>query len=510
LEVTHPKKSSSASLGFVFFVAAILSWEVITRSGAAYLSEGSPEKALRLRATQSDALLNLAEKKFHNIAPQTEATGNAVNEPTSASTEETRIAGKVATDILPVVPNLADRRLPGPVPQKEASGNVAVPGDKSISRQVLNKIAGPIPTEIRALAEQALVNDPFKSRAFSLLGRLAVQASDEKRAETFMRSAVRHSLFETEAVNWMMDKSYQNKKFDDALKYANILLKTRQQVIGYVAPILAGIAERQGASTDKLKKLLATNPVWRRDFFASLTGVISDARTPLVLFLSLKNTSAPPTNADLRGYLNFLVDRKLYELAYYTWLQFLPKEQLGQVGNLFNGSFEMTPSGLPFDWVWAEKPGAIEQIAASPDRDSGRALKFEFGSVRVNFPDTTELVMLAPGNYQFGGRYMSDLVTQRGLQWRVTCAGKDGGEPLGESTFVNGRSEGWQSFEFSFTVPEADCPAQYVTLVSGARSESEQFISGTIWYDDLKIVNESVIAPSDRGSQALQSKVARP
>ena len=46
------------------------------------------------------------------------------------------------------------------------------------------------------------------------------------------------------------------------------------------------------------------------------------------------------------------------------------------------------------------------------------------------------------------------------------------------------------------SVPNSDCSAQYVTLASGARSASEQFISGTIWYDDLKIVNELVVAPS--------------
>jgi hypothetical protein len=48
----------------------------------------------------------------------------------------------------------------------------------------------------------------------------------------------------------------------------------------------------------------------------------------------------------------------------------------------------------------------------------------------------------------------------------------------------------WQDLEFSFTVPAADCPAQYVKLVFDVRSASEKFISGNIWFDDFKIARE--------------------
>jgi hypothetical protein len=65
---------------------------------------------------------------------------------------------------------------------------------------------------------------------------------------------------------------------------------------------------------------------------------------------------------------------------------------------------------------------------------------------------------------------------------------------------VKRRDPEWQNFELSFSVPEGECPAQYVTIASGARSASEQFISGTIWFDDLKIVNESVVAPLKKPS----------
>ena len=246
-----------------------------------------------------------------------------------------------------------------------------------------------------------------------------------------------------------------------------------------------------------------TNPSWREGFFSSLPSNISDARTPLEIFLSLKNTAAPPTTVELRSYLNFLVDRKFYDLAYYTWLQFLPAEQLNKVGNLFNGSFEFDPSGLPFDWVWTEKPGATIEIAAPPDREEERALSYRVWAWARRFLRHYSTDHVASRQLS-----VSRAGTKQTLSASGACSGGSPalvyeGVPIGESAMINGQDSSWQDFQFSFNVPDSDCPAQYVTLASGARSASEQFISGTIWCDDLKIVNESVVAPSKEPLYAI-------
>ena len=140
--------------------------------------------------------------------------------------------------------------------------------------------------------------------------------------------------------------------------------------------------------------------------------------------LSLKNTPTPPTAEDLQSYLDFLIGNKFYDLAYYTWLQFLPPEQLNKVGHLFNGSFESNPSGLPFDWVISPGSNVVMRILARPDQDGEHALFVEFGPGRVDSPGIKQLIMLPPGGYQLAGKYRAEIDSQRGLEWRINCAGR--------------------------------------------------------------------------------------
>jgi hypothetical protein len=161
---------------------------------------------------------------------------------------------------------------------------------------------------------------------------------------------------------------------------------------------------------------------------------------------------------------------------------------LATTGNLFNGDFEVVPTDAPFDWNLTSAFGASVQVASLP-QPGQHALLLQFGPGRVDYKDVKQLLLLAPGPYRFTGKLKSELVSQRGLEWRVSCLGKQQAE-LGRSEAVRSSDPGWRTFEFSFIVPDQDCRAQTVNLVFDARSASERFISGSIWFDDLRIVSE--------------------
>jgi hypothetical protein len=407
-----------------------LAWLVISTSLVAYLADAAPEAALRLSPSDAQALLSLAERRV---------------DPAKA-----------------------------PLPAMEASqAPTAAPAAVD---------------QVRIWAETALASDPINARALRILGGLAQAAGDEGRAAGYMQAAARRWVHESVAVHWLMQRSYRRKDYAAALHFADVLLRTRSQIMPQVLPTLTAIAENPEAR-GAIEKLLASNPPWRRAFLSALPRAVSDARTPLLLLLAIRDAPYPPTVADIRDYVGALIAHNLHELAYYTWLQFLPADQLGAAGFLFNGSFELAPSGMPFDWAMRAGTGVTVDIARRSDQPGQRALFITLGPGRVEFHGVAQTLLLAPGTYRFEGKYRGEIIGPRGLVWRVACAGRNG-PPIGQSAMMIGVTAAWKDIEFSFTVPETKCRAQHLRLDLDARMASERLVSGSVWHDELRVFRD--------------------
>lgn len=417
-------RARRSRIAMFLIVGLALCWLVFSHSYVAYLSTISPLAALKIREDDSQSILRLAAEE---LLPMGEDQGNA---PASLKLPRTRIE------------------------------------------------------ELRAQVETALIVGPLSAPAYRLLGQIAEIEGSSKNAEKFMYAAARRSLNEKIAVDWMMRKGIERKSYRSSIYYADALLQSTPGIVTYVTPILAKMAETPSAKPEIIK-LLAKNPSWRRAFFSALGPSLSDARTPLDLFLSLNDTTAPPTTDELNGYEAFLFGQKLYELAYYVWLQFLPPAKLETAGYIFNGGFGEKPSGSPFDWRLSSGVNVIVDIASRPEAANNRALVIQFGPGRVEFPGVSQTLILAPGAYALEGAFMGDIHGPRGVQWSVKCVD---GALLGQSQMILGSFSSWRDFEFPLVVPQTGCIAQVIELKLAARSPSEKLISGAVWFDDLSIV----------------------
>ncbi len=462
-------------------LALVVTWQVITRSFAAYLAAQAPEAALGLNSNDPVALLNIADARLNRVADETKGDASQTS---ATSSSQNGLPGDEAEGRIGA---WAETAL------KAAAGNLTLAGATQPDAGIMVPgLAPPSVTEaereeIRAQTEVVLSNDPLNARALRVLGQLADGAGDKATASKFMQAAVRRSHRETTATYWMMAEAVEGKDYDSALRLTDVFLRKRPQFMETAMPVLVGLAEsKDKEAVSALKTLLVSHPPWRSSFLATLPKNITDARTPLQLLLSLKDSEDPPTTRDLRSYLQFLIGKKFYELAYYSWLQFLPPEQLAQLGLINNGGFEASPSGLPFDWVISQGSGVTVDIALRPGQAAGRALFLEFGPGRADFRGVSQFLLLAPGTYQLKGKLMGEIAGRRGLQWLVTCAGKST-VPIGESEMFLGTEQNWTDFEVSFDVPETDCRAQELRLVLAARSASERLVTGSIWYDELQL-----------------------
>jgi hypothetical protein len=286
----------------------------------------------------------------------------------------------------------------------------------------------------------------------------------------------------------LLDYHLRAGDVEAALRYADNLMRTRPTAHPVVIPILARLAE-QPASAKAVQSLLATDPPWRGRFFAALSKHVSDQRTPLSLLIALRDSGQQPTPAEIKSYLDFLISAKSFNLAYYVWLQFLPPEQLGKVGLIFDGGFDLPRSSLPFDWTLKAASGATVELVPSEDDPSNNSLRLEFTGTRADKLQVQQRLMLDPGSYRLTYRYRGEISGRRGMIWLVDCA--VGKQPrLKETAMFIGLQRGWREETVDFTVPETGCESQVIRLIHHARSPSEQIVSGTIWYDDLKIARQ--------------------
>jgi hypothetical protein len=439
----------AGAIGFTI-AAAALAWLVLSRSFAAYLAEGAPQAALWLNPNEPTALLNLADAAIN--APQ----GRAAAPPDGA-----------AQAMPPAGANA------GP-PRRDFSEFGMVDANAAID----------LPA-VRGWAEAALKSAPLNARALRILGQTAAAAGHDADAGRFMQMAAQLSLHESAAVYWLLVRSVQSKDYKSALTYADVVLRTLPGFDPYVVPLLARMVE-DGKAANLLKAVLADDPPWRTTVLANLPRAVVDERIPLDLLLALRASRHPPRAAEVDAYLNFLVTHRMYELGYYTWLQFLRPDELGGAGLLYNGNFEAPLSDTPFDWRFEQGAGVSIDVAERPDKTGDHALRIDFEYGRVEYHSIKQLLMLAPGRYQLHGRYQGELIGPRGLKWRLACA-ETPDQPFAASAMIAGRAAAWSDIDLDFEVPAGNCRAQYVSLDLDARMPSEQFLNGTVWFDDMSI-----------------------
>ena len=478
---SHPSRPSVIALLGLGGLGLLLVWLVATKSLAAYFADTDPEWALLLNNRETAALTLLAERQLMAILSQNEASHDDKKDDGAEKQTSASIPSATAenSDIASSLSNVAAQGL-----------------DKAIT----DKASEPAPTSTADLAEatrlatRALSGNSMNARAMRLLGQAVELRGDKAATANYMKLAASLSQRESYAVYWLMVHAYETHDYVTALHCADVLLRTRSRGPELAAPVLARLAEDNAAESE-LKKLLSQNPPWRAAYWPSFLASISDARTPLNLMLAMKDT--PPTEDEIARYLNFLIGKKFYDLAYYAWLQFLSKEELETIGFLYNGSFEREPSGQPFDWSMVQGEGTTVTRVERSDRGDQHALSIQFGHGRVSFPGVGQMTALAPGKYTLRGESQGLIRGPRGMVWRVSCASN--GTKLGESQMIFGTGRIWRDFEFDFEVPPTDCRSQTVQVVLDARSASEQLVSGSVLFDELSIV------PAPQNGKAVEN-----
>ena len=344
--------------------------------------------------------------------------------------------------------------------------------------------------ELAGYAHRALASEPLNSGALLLLGKLAVARGDAAAARSAMNAAASRNPHEVEALDWLIRDSAARGDLAKTALHANQFLSVRPGAVRSIGPALATLI-RSPEGRKHLAGYLGEGAIWRSSFFYGVPSLPVGVEDPYHLLDEMKAAPIPPRAADMRAYLRTLMELNHHEFAYSVWLQFQSRELLSEIGFLNNGDFERVPDGLPFDWTLGE--GAGSTVRFEPVIETGgQALFVEFGLGRIAFSGVRQTTMLAPGNYRLSGRFRGGMQAERGLAWRVSCLGKTS-TLLGASDMFIRPVSTWTEFEVQFVVPDSQCPSQRVALELNARLQSERLLSGSLWFDKLRVVRERAV-----------------
>lgn len=308
---------------------------------------------------------------------------------------------------------------------------------------------------------------------------------------------------------WILDRALASQDFQTAANELNILFRTRSE---HIESLMAAI-DNAGTHPKFLLAMalqLEKEPPWRKRYLYWISKNSKDITNPILLFDSIKNIGGKATIDELSTLLNRLVAENRATQAYALWIQAIFRDDMSRIDHVYNGSFEHTPLKSPFDWtLWLTNSitTSYELFGDGPQR----ALTIDFFDGRQKGFGLRQILLLAPGSWEFSGRWRAtDVTAPRGLVWTVTC--RPSGVTVEVSPTVQGSIDIWTSFSKPFTVPAEGCEHQELMLAAGWRSAADHDYRGQISVTGLRVarIAEPAGEPrpsSDAGAGVLPATV---
>jgi hypothetical protein len=339
------------------------------------------------------------------------------------------------------------------------------------------------PTGGDSQIRHAIHSAPLQGRGFRLLAREAELRGQARQAEALYAIAAARAPRDLPSQAWMARRELVTAAYAKALSRFDYMMRVQPEIGLRLAPVLLAVAVHAPARAD-FAHLLLRRPPWREDFMPRLVTQTSTASV-FPLMEMMRREPGGLDDSELRLWLDRLTVERQWGTAYLSWVQSLTPEGSLRIGNIYNGSFELEPRNLGFDWRFEPVAGARMSRVQVTGAKENLALRVEFDGSRIDFHHVRQLMALAPGEYRFLGRVrLDDLRSERGLVWTVSCA--EDGKVIAETEPMSGRHD-WRQFELMLRVPVENCGGQWLTLRVPARIEAERRIGGIAWFDDLRM-----------------------
>lgn len=376
--------------------------------------------------------------------------------------------------------NLANHFAAGRSPEadRQALSWYAAEPDALLSEVLRRGAQGTTDDPMLLLAGRA---NPAEGRLFAILGLRAEAAQAPEYAEQAMQTATRLAPQRTDvrlaAYRFWLRRGNLVKALDDV----NVVLTRERGLAAELFPELLRLLAHPQADA-AFTALLDTRVTWWPEFFAFAARRGVSVEVLRTLYAMQRSGANEVSEAQLKVYIDRLIEDGRWLDAYPLWMSSVPPDQLSFSGELHNGGFEEPTRSFGFEWI--SQPAQGVMVGFDPTYGTGgtKALHVVFQGGKTRWRHFYQTLMLAPGDYTLRGRVRIDsLRTAEGVQWTLTC--RKGAAVLGSSERFKG-SDQWRHFQTGFSVPP-DCPLQELRLGLVGKAALDFEAEGQIWFDDL-------------------------
>ena len=340
------------------------------------------------------------------------------------------------------------------------------------------------PETAKAAARAALLQAPLSAKAYALIGRAYMLSGDAAGADAAMAAAARRSLRDAPSQTWIFARALEAGDFQAALEAYDVLMRRRPELAEPLSPPIYSAADQVTAARAALIERLRLAPPWRTAF---LTGYSRNSAQPgavHALLSALRSSDMPPTDAEVRPYLDRLLREKRYVSAYLAWAEHHPA-LVPASGAVVDGGFGAEAPGMaPFAWTLSAGDGAAAQRAGAPD-GQGLALQATASGGLARRMVAEQLLVLPSGDYQLTAKTWIETGDPQGrLTWTVRC--ENGAKTALATLPVSGATGRWTPIRADLSVP-ADCPAQRLRLEA---RPGASLAPVSVYFDDMAVVSQ--------------------
>jgi len=182
-------------------------------------------------------------------------------------------------------------------------------------------------------------------------------------------------------------------------------------------------------------------------------------------------------------YIEFLIRNNMLKKAYSIWSKGYSNIEVENL--IWNGDFEYEIENEGFNWRISSLKDVDIEIDNENYYSGNNSLKLEFnGKKNINFHHVKKHIPLDKGkSYSFSYAYSArDVTTKSGVYWELKC----NNSRLSIKSDVLLGSSTWQRKELEFKTPE-DCEGVSLVLRRNPIRKLDSKISGTVWFDDLRL-----------------------